>query len=274
MATDLPPNPLDKPGYRLDFHDEFDGVALDRSKWVPFYLPQWSSRERSAASHRVADGTLILQIAEEQAPWCPEFDGGVRCSSLQTGLFAGPLGSTMGQHRFRPEVRVREVQPTERLYVPRYGYFELRARAELGRDDLAALWMIGFEDASERSGEITICELFGKGIRNGAATLGYGIKPVTDPNLTPGEFHEDVLPFDPAEFHIYAAEWRPEGVDFYLDNRHLGCARQSPAYPMQFMLNVYALPPAENAPGGKQSLPSFTVDYFRAWQPVDGYPAA
>jgi hypothetical protein len=273
MAAGVPPNPLEKPGYRLDFHDEFDGVELDRSKWLPFYLPQWSSRERSAANHRLSDGALTLQIVDEQGPWCPEFDGGVRCSSLQTGLFAGPLGSHIGQHRFRPEVRVREVQPAERLYVPRYGYFELRAKAELDRDDLAALWMIGFEDAPELSGEITICELFGKGIRNGAATLGYGIKPVTDRMLRPGEFHEDVLPFDPAEFHIYAAEWRPDCVDFYLDNRRLRRVRPSPAYPMQFMLNVYALLPADSGPARKRNLPTFTVDYFRAYRPVDGYPS-
>jgi hypothetical protein len=42
------PDPARKSGYRLDFHDEFDGDALDGDRWVPYYLPQWSSREQSA----------------------------------------------------------------------------------------------------------------------------------------------------------------------------------------------------------------------------------
>ena len=50
-------------------------------------------------------------------------------SSLQTGLFAGPVGSTIGQHRFHPDAVVREAQENRRLYTPRYGGIELRARA-------------------------------------------------------------------------------------------------------------------------------------------------
>ena len=127
--------------------------------------------------------------------------------------------------------------------MPQYGYFELRARASLGPQDLAAVWMIGFEDTPEHSGEITVCEIFGKSVRPGAAVLGYGIKPVNDPRLRAGDFHEDEMAFDPAGYHIYAAEWTPAGVDFFLDNRHLRHVAQSPDYPMQFMLNVYELEP-------------------------------
>lgn len=39
---DFPANPMAKPGYRLEFHDEFAGASLDTDKWLPFYLPQWS----------------------------------------------------------------------------------------------------------------------------------------------------------------------------------------------------------------------------------------
>ena len=66
-------------------------------------------------------------IEDDQPPWCPEFDGGTRVSSLQTGVFAGPLGSGVGQHRFTPDAVVREEQVERRLYTPQYGFFELRA---------------------------------------------------------------------------------------------------------------------------------------------------
>src|SRR5690606_32632810 len=100
MPGDFPPNLLDKPGYRLDFRDEFEDGALDEDKWLPCYLPQWSSRARSRARYRFEDGALTLTVDPDQEPWCPEFDGGVRCSSLQTGVFSGPAGSRAGQHRF------------------------------------------------------------------------------------------------------------------------------------------------------------------------------
>ena len=263
MSGDRPPDPLARPGYRLDFHDEFDGAALDEGKWLPHYLPQWSSRRQSRARYSLKGGALTLRIDPEQAPWCPEFDGAVRCSSLQTGLHAGPLGGRAGQHRFNDRVVVREAQQDLRLYVPQYGRFEFRAKAALGAGHLAALWMIGFEERPEDSGEITIMEIFGRNVTPEGTRLGHGIKRINDPRLTQ-DFHEELLPFDPADWHIYAAEWTPDGVDFFFDGCRLRHIAQSPAYPMQFMLDVYVLPDAEPA----AFLPSLSIDYVRAWQPA------
>jgi hypothetical protein len=83
--------------YELEFEDTFDDDALDLERWIPHYLPHWSTRERSAARYEIADGCLRLLIEADQQPWCPELDGHVRVSSLQTGVFAGPVGSTVGQ---------------------------------------------------------------------------------------------------------------------------------------------------------------------------------
>lgn len=263
---DTPPNPRERAGYQLAFEDTFDGDDLDRSKWWPHDLPHWSSRAASAARYTVADGHLTLLIAEDQKPAKPENDGDMRSSSLQTGQFSGPLGSPVGQHRFKPGLTVQEAQETSRLFVPQYGYFELRAKMDLGRDDLAALWTIGFEEEDpDHSGEITIFEVFGKGIKAGTAELSYGIKPITDPKLSDGDFHVDTLPFDPGDFHLYAAEWTPDGVAFFLDNQPLSRVSQSPDYPMQFMLGVYALPPSMPNPAPR-TLPRFTIDYFRGYR--------
>lgn len=46
MTGDFPPNPLEKPGYILEFQDEFEDGNLNLDKWIPYYLPQWSSREQ------------------------------------------------------------------------------------------------------------------------------------------------------------------------------------------------------------------------------------
>ena len=135
----------------LEFEDDFDAATLDHRRWIAHYLPQWSTRAQSAARYSIGDSCLRLRIDADQEPWCPELDGDVRVSSLQTGVFAGPAGSSVGQHRFNPEAVVREAQENVRLYTPQYGYFELRAKALDNPRNMVALWMIGYEDQPERS---------------------------------------------------------------------------------------------------------------------------
>ena len=133
----------------LEFEETFDADVLDRTRWIPYYLPQWSSRVRAAAQYELGGGQLRLLITADQEPWCPELDGDVRVSSLQTGVFAGPVGSTVGQHRFHPDAVVREPQENARLYTPQYGRFAVRARALDDPSVMVALWMIGYDDVPE-----------------------------------------------------------------------------------------------------------------------------
>lgn len=271
---DFPANPLEKPGYKLEFHDEFDGPMLDTAKWIPYYLPQWSSREQTRPNYAFEDGNLVLMITKDQQPWCPEFDGEVRCSSLQTGLFAGPVGSKIGQLRFSESCVVREEQTNQRTYTPQYGYFEMRAKGLATGANHVALWMIGYEDEPEKSGEIAIFELVGSEAGSESSVVRYGIHPWGDAKLV-DEYYVDTFAIDTTCYHIYAVEWTPTQVDFFIDNIKVRSVAQSPQYPMQFMLNIYEHPfegawtgvydPA--APYPKR----FTIDYFRAYQPVEGY---
>lgn len=267
----FPANPIEKPGYRLEFHDEFEGPDLSSRKWLPFYLPHWSTREQSAPKYRLEDGCLILQITADQQPWCPEFDGPVKCSSIQTGQFSGPVGSKIGQHRFNPACAVREAQENVQQYTPKYGYFEMRAKAVRSRRNHVSLWMIGYEDAPERSGEIAVFEIMGAHISNASSRVGYGVRKWFDPALH-DEFYEEFLPIDAGQFHIFAVEWSPDGLDFYLDNMKIKSSSQSPAYPMQFMLGIYELPPAGDVPPDDAYPKNFVIDYFRGYQPKREYP--
>jgi rhodanese-related sulfurtransferase len=255
-------------GYLLDVEDRFDGDELDRGLWLPCYLPHWSSRAASAARYRLGDGCLRLVVEEDQPPWCPEFDGGVRASSLQTGEFCGPAGSPVGQLRFNPAAVVREEQDDVRLYTPQYGFFEVRARMELDPSSMAALWMIGFEDTPERSGEICVFEIFGADVGPDGVGIGMGVHPWADPALRE-EFDRVALPIDVREFHLYAAEWTPEQVSFLVDGQVVKVVGQSPAYPMQFMLDVFAFPGDDGAPPPGPWPKELVVDFFRGWRPVE-----
>lgn len=103
-----------------------------------------------------------------------------------------------------------------------------------------------------------------------------GVHPWFDPSIR-DEFFEEDLPIDATCFHIYAVEWKPHSIDFYVDNQKLRTIHQSPGYPMQFMLGIYELPGQASAvkalyPAGTYPK-EFVVDYVRAYQPDGGYEA-
>jgi hypothetical protein len=261
-------DPVTRAGYELVFEDTFDGDTLDRSRWLPHHLPQWSSREASAARYRLGDGALRLVIEADQPPWCPEFDGRTRVSSLQTGVFAGPVGSPVGQHRFKPEVVVRQAQESARLFVPRYGLFELRAGAIDDPRCMVALWMIGYEDEPAHAAEICVCEIFGRDVEPDRAKVGMGVHPFGDPDIV-DDFNAETVPIDARDYHVYAAEWTPEGVSFSVDGEQIRSVTQSPDYPMQLMLGIYEFPndsaTAERTPADYPK--EFVVDYVRGYRP-------
>ncbi len=248
----------------LAFEDTFEGGTLDLTRWVPYYLPHWSSRERSAARYELGGGRLRLLIERDQQPWCPELDGELVVSSLQTGVFAGPLGSPIGQHRFHPDAVVREEQDDVRLYTPQYGRIEVRCRAIADPRNMVALWMIGYGDRPERSGEICVCEIFGSDVHEDHAAVGMGVHPFGDPALE-DDFAKETLPIDARELHVYAADWTPDAVAFFVDGEHVKTVGQSPAYPLQLMLDVYEFPDAPPSP--PEAYPKvFEVDFVRGYR--------
>ncbi|MNF30276.1 Glycosyl hydrolases family 16 [compost metagenome] len=271
FLEDYPANPAEKENYILEFNEEFQTPVLDIKKWIPYYLPQWSSRELSKPNYHFHNGNLVLKIAKDQQPWCPEFNGDVKCSSIQTGVFSGKLGSKKGQHRFNTLCEVREEQTNIKKYTPQYGFFEIRAKALDTESNVVALWMIGYEDKPEKSSEICIFEIKGENVNKESAIIGYGIHPFGDPTLQ-DEFHEDSFAIDVTKYHVYAVEWTPAYVDFYIDNKKVRTIHQSPNYPMQLMLNIYELPIEKVRIGKDNQYPKeFVIDYIRVFQPEKGY---
>jgi hypothetical protein len=271
---DFPANPLQKPGYVLQFSEEFDGPELDDDKWIPCYLPQWSSCERAAANYHFEESCLILEITPEQQPWCPEYDGDNRCSALQTGVFSGPAGSKIGQSRFSDALVVREAQANVRKYTPQFGYFEARVKGLATSANHVSIWMIGYEDTPERSGEICLFELLGAEAGAASSTVRYGVHPWFDPVLRE-EFFVDTFPINSTDFHIYAVEWTPTYIDFFIDNAKIRTIHQSPHYPMQFIVGMFERRTQDGWTGPYNSADpypkTFTIDYLRGYQPVDAY---
>jgi len=234
-----------------DFADDFDGPDLDMEVWLPHYLPHWSSRAESAATYALADSELRLTIPAGQGLWCPGVhEPPLRVSGLQSGVLSG-------QQPFREGLAVREEQPAHWGWTPHYGRIEVRARMDLSPRSMASVWLAGLEDRPERSGEICLFEVFG----DAPDAIGMGIKPFRDPALS-WEFLAPELPIDVADFHVYAADWRPGAVDFYVDGEHVMTVAMAPDYPLQMMLAVFDFP--EKAPE-VDHVPEFAVDAVRGF---------
>ena len=248
------------------FRDDFDGPELDPGVWLPHYLPAWSSRDATAASHRLADSCLVLDVPVDHPVWCAgDHEPPLRCSAVQSGSFSGPVGSTRGQQRFREGQRVREEQPRFEGWLPSSGHVEIRCRMTLSPRSMAALWLAGFEDDDEqlRCGELCVFEIFGSSVRDGSCEVGMGIKAFRDPALTQ-DFAAPRLPVDPADVHTYAVEWDAGLAVFSVNGEEVRRCPRPPTYPLQAMIAVYDFP--EWSVGGDDHLvPELVVEHVAGW---------
>ncbi len=239
--TAAPGRRLDRSAYELVFAEDFAGPELDETRWVPHYLPQWTTPDRSAARYDLEPGRLRLRIDADQPAWRPE-DGELRVSNLQTGLFSGPAGTDRGTHRHRPDLVVRTPQPTRRSFTPSGGLVEARLRASADPTCMLAIWLVGLEEsAPEDSGEVCIAELYGDRIGPGGSSVRTGVKAHGDPRLT--EDMTDVrLDIDATGWHTYSAIWTATTTSVYVDDELVRTVDQGMAYPLQLMLDLFEFP--------------------------------
>ena len=250
-----------RPGYELEFEDDFEGSELDTTKWFPYMLPHWTTAERSAARYRLGGSSVTMRIDEDTPEWRA---GGNRVSNLETGHYAGPLGSTVGSFYLETQWVVTTDLPTFRGYVARFGYFEARVKATRAIGSHTALWMVGFDDPA--AGEIQCYEIHGRHIGSERSRIDHGVLPWNDPTLT-DERYQDWLPIDASEFHVYGIDWTPEHVDFFVDEAHVRRVAQSPQCAMQFEIGVYEVPSEVAELDTPPSYPvTCEIDWFRGYR--------
>ena len=225
--------------------EHFDGPGLDTDVWLAHYLPHWSSRAQSAATYTVTDSELRLTIPPEQGLWCPEDHDPIRISGIQSGAVSG-------QQAFADGLVVKEPHPPHYGWTPHLGRIEVRARMDLSPRSMASVWMVGLEEEPNRCGEICVFEVFG----DAPTEIGMGIKPIRDPALS-WDFEQPRLDIDIASHHVYAADWKPGRVDFFVDGEFVRAVDQAPDYPLQFMVAVFDFP--DKAPD-IEHVPLFAVD--------------
>jgi Glycosyl hydrolases family 16 len=225
------------------FTDDFTGDRLDPAVWDPHYLPHWGTRAGTAAVHEVADGRLRLAVPVDQPLWCPDqHETPLRVSGIASGGHSGPVGSTVGGQPFLDGQTVREEQPRFAGWLPSSGEVAVRCRMEISHRSMAAVWLSGFEETPEQSGEICLVEVFGKDLGPGrSAEIGMGLKKFRDPALV-HDFAAPRVRIDVSDWHEYAVRWDAHEAVFTLDGERVRTCAGPPTYPLQVMVAVFDFP--------------------------------
>ncbi len=245
--------------------DEFNGDKIDTDKWIvqgqngDYYI--WKGRAPSQfAAHnvRVEDGLLKLR-----SQWEPDFDfakedyaGGTHGDKVAPVTTAGVI--------------------TRKRFL--YGYMETRSKA--GNAAMtSSFWTIGHQS------ELDIYEQMGNP-KMGTHTMENDFL-FTMHDWRPGRFqaevgnnktftHKHKLPFRVADdFHVYACDWGPEHLKFYLDGKLIHETTKQAVgdgwvltNPMEIWFDSEIF--RWMGYPDKDELPvDYEVDYVRVWQKPD-----
>jgi beta-glucanase (GH16 family) len=196
-------------GYTLVWYDEFnspDGTTPDPKKWnYDLGGNGWGNHELEFYTNhpqnaQIKSGNLVITAQKESVT---DKDG----------------------TRDYTSSRIK----TQNLFAQAYGRFESRIKIPKGEGMWPAFWMLG-EDISTiswpRCGEIDIMENIGKEPAAVHASLHGPAAPGTDPankKATADLTQKFSLPGNPNlsdDFHIYAVEWEPTAVRFFIDKEN------------------------------------------------------
>ncbi|GAB2557959.1 hypothetical protein GCM10026983_26480 [Gracilibacillus alcaliphilus] len=271
QGRDMPPNPIEKEGWELFAHDEFDAGALNRSIWSEQYLRNWSDDVGSKANYVLEDDKLIVKADSDSDKWSPYDSAEVSSITSFEKAYLHRFGSNKNEFS--------RIIPTFDGLATKYGYFEIRAKLpNTGDGSHVAWWMIGVQDdqnifpfiedqtvtdhrSSNETGEVDVIEISLDNLSlwrpvmhpNGSTALEYLHVPETK------------LPFDPGnEFHIYGFEWDANGTKYYVDNKLVQETDRTFDYRMMTFLGVYA----QGGMGKANNIfpKEFVIGYFRVYK--------
>ncbi len=190
---------------QLVWSDEFTGTSLDLNKWQPqigdgcdIGLCGWGNNELQyyqAANATVSGGTLKITAKKER----------VRAKQYTSA-------------------RLR----TLNLGDWTYGRFEARIKLPAGQGLWPAFWMLPTDEVYggwPQSGEIDILEVKGQSTSVIYGTIHFG-DPYPNNRNSGSELLNVAAPFSDA-FHVYAIEWEPNEIRWYLDDKLFG--RKTPS---------------------------------------------
>ena len=263
------PSLLPDGSWKLVWSDEFDGTALDRSKW-DYRLSMMGRRHPAWTDKGVrldGKGNAVFSLMME--------DGRPVSSQLQTGY--NFMDEPVEKTSFSGSALQWNIGKLKKsLYTHTFGYFECRCKLQQTPEAWwSAFWLqspiIGSSlEPAESGSEIDIMEYFkaGKADTHCVYTGGYGQD--CKQSCTGGRDLEN-----PDDFHRFGVLWNENGYTFYIDGIEDGHISESISKRPQFILigtEVQGYRTAGHQPleiaferAGKEV---FTVDYIRVFDPA------
>lgn len=212
----------DEGGWKLVWSDTFDGDRLDDAKWTRAAdCGGGGNDERQcyAASPRtvsVGGGVLRLTVIKRKTRGLANPRAGLT-GPMKIGDYASGKIVTKGKASWR------------------YGRIEARARVPGGQGVWPAIWMMPEHDAYgawPRSGEIDILETVNLGAPCGSCEGGRENRIFGTIHFAgdAAGAHRQVggatpMPASPDGFHVYAVEWSPEAIAWFVDGRRYAEAK-------------------------------------------------
>ena len=240
--------------WQLRFAADFDGSGLNGEKWVTCYW--WDDQGCTIASNHelqwyrrenvtVGDGMVRLQARREavQAP-----DG--RDFSYTSGLISS--GRRVADLTVPPK------------FAFQYGYVEMRAKVPRGQGLWSAFWLLPADQQSRP--EIDVMEILGHA--PGTVEMHLHYDDATGKKQRQG--NEWTGPDLSTDWHVFAVDWQPERLIWYVDGVErwrVSDKAAIPAEPMYLIANLAVGGDCPGAPDAQTPFPStLLIDYIRVWQ--------
>ena len=241
------------------FDDEFNGSALDTSKWTVQLtaLGGYTTGTPSARPCYINSPSTVLEAGGYLALAVNKNTTAMKCGTFSSKYTAGSV-SGLGK------------------FSQAYGRFEIRAKfpATTVRGLHEALWMFPSNatkyGTQARTGEIDIAEVYSNHSTMAVPTIHYLAKK-NDPNATSYKCN-----FSASAFHTYTLVWTTTSMTIAIDGATCITDVWNPAAPLkapqpfdQPFFTVLTAGLGQNADSyvGTAPLPATTlIDYVRAWK--------
>ena len=234
------------PGWRLVWADEFNGTAVDTSRWIletgghgwgNNELQHYTNRTGAAGNARVENGRLIIEARREN------FGGNAYTSARMK---------------------------TSASWT--YGRIEASIQVPFGQGIWPAFWSLGTNIGSvgwPACGETDILEMIGGAGREN--TIHGTIHWNNNGHVSFGRSHTG--PYFPGAFHTYTIEWDPQEIRWYVDGFRYNTANitinstEEFHRPFFLILNVAVGGNWPGNPDGSTTFPQrMLVDWVRVYQ--------
>lgn len=229
--------PLRKPGWVLTFHDEFNGKALDTKKWWDCY---WHGRTHGD------------QELEYYAPDSYEVKSGMlRLRADRREMGGKPYTSGMIESHDK--------------FSQKYGWFEIRTRVPRGKGYWPAFWLL--PATKKWPPEIDVLEILDHE-PNKVYMTNHWIDDAGKHEANGGSW---VGPDFSDDFHVYAVEWKPGEIIWYVDGvERFRSSKGVPDEPMYIVANLAVGGDWPGYPDATTPFPAYMdIDYIRVYKQVD-----